>query len=92
MYLFSLSLLWKAFHNKDSDVMLDMIQALNPAKNYPFAEIHYVWFNTGIEYTATKEHLGLLEEKYGVTIEQKKAKRPFRWGARPGGNRLCQSR
>ena len=45
----------------DSDVMLDMIQALNPAKNYPFAEIHFVWFDTGIEYTPKKKHLTALE-------------------------------
>ena len=31
----------------DSDMMLDMIQALEPEQNYPNAEIHYVWFNTG---------------------------------------------
>ena len=69
----------------DSDVMLDMIQALNPAKNYPSAKIHYVWFNTGIEYTATKEHLGFLEEKYGVTIEQRKAKTPVPLGCKTWG-------
>lgn len=38
----------------DSDMMLDMLMALDPAKNYPFNEMHYVWFDTGIEYTATK--------------------------------------
>lgn len=69
----------------DSDVMLDMFQALNPAKNYPFAEIHYVWFNTGIEYTATKEHLDFLQEKYGVTIERKKAKTPVPLGCKTWG-------
>ena len=47
----------------DSDMMLDMIMALDPAKNYPDSEIHYVWFDTGIEYTATKQHLKDLEEK-----------------------------
>ena len=69
----------------DSDVMIDMIQALNPEKNYPFAEIHYVWFNTGIEYTATKEHLDFLQEKYGVTIERKKAKTPVPLGCKTWG-------
>lgn len=69
----------------DSDVMMDMIQALNPAKNYPFAAIHYVWFNTGIEYTATKEHLDFLQEKYGVTIERKKAKTPVPVGCKTWG-------
>ena len=47
----------------DSDMMLDMIRALEPEKNYPDAKLHYVWFNTGLEYTATKEHLSYLEEK-----------------------------
>lgn len=50
----------------DSDMMLDMLMELDPAKNYTFNEIHYVWFDTGIEYTATKQHLKDLEEKYGT--------------------------
>ena len=50
----------------DSDMMLDMIQALGPEQNYPNDEIHYVWFNTGIEYTATKRHLDYLEAKYSL--------------------------
>ena len=54
----------------DSDMMLDMLMALDPAKNYPNSEIHYVWFDTGIEYTATKQHLKALEEKYGIAIER----------------------
>lgn len=69
----------------DSDIMLDMIQALNPAKNYPFAEIHYVWFDTGIEYTATKQHLKDLEEKYGISIERRKAKTPVPVGCKTYG-------
>lgn len=60
----------------DSDMMLDMIMALDPGKNYPNSEIHYVWFDTGIEYTATKQHLKDLEEKYGITIERQRAKTP----------------
>ena len=60
----------------DSDMMLDMIMALDPAKNYPFNEMHYVWFDTGIEYTATKQHLKNLEEKYGITIERRRAETP----------------
>lgn len=69
----------------DSDVMLDMIQALNPEKNYPFAQIHFVWFDTGIEYTATKQHLKDLEEKYGITIERKRAKTPVPLGCKTWG-------
>ena len=33
----------------DSDVMLDMVRALEPEKNYPEAKLFYVWFNTGLE-------------------------------------------
>ena len=69
----------------DSDMMLDMILALEPEKNYPFDEIHYVWFDTGIEYTATKQHLRDLEEKYGITIERKKAKVPVPLGCKSCG-------
>ena len=69
----------------DSDMMLDMIMALDPAKNYPDSEIHYVWFDTGIEYTATKHQLKDLEEKYGITIERKKAKTPVPLGCKTWG-------
>ena len=30
----------------DSDMMLDMIRALEPEKNYPFDTIRYAWFDT----------------------------------------------
>ena len=69
----------------DSDVMLDMIMALDPGKNYPFNEIHYVWFDTGIEYAATKQHLKYLEEKYGIEIERKRAKTPVPLGCKTWG-------
>lgn len=69
----------------DSDVMLDMIQALEPEKNYPQDRIHYVWFDTGLEYTATKQHLKYLEEKYGITIERRKAKTPVPIGCKNYG-------
>lgn len=69
----------------DSDVMLDMVRALEPEKNYPEAKLFYVWFNTGLEYTATKQHLDQLEEKYGITIERKKAKTPVPKGCKDYG-------
>lgn len=76
----------------DSDMMLDMLMALDPAKNYPFNEMHYVWFDTGIEYTATKQHLKNLEEKYGITIERRRAKTLCLLGAKRGDSPSCQSR
>ena len=69
----------------DSDILLDMVMALNPAKNYPQNEIHYVWFDTGIEYTETKQHLKDLEEKYGITIERRRAKTPVPLGCKIWG-------
>lgn len=69
----------------DSDVMLDMIEALEPRKNYPRAAVHYVWFDTGLEYAATKRHLDALEAKYGITIERRKAKVPVPLGCKTCG-------
>jgi len=51
----------------DSDCMLDLcehVRRIEPIK------VTYAWFNTGLEYEATKRHLGYLEERYGVTIER----------------------
>jgi len=47
----------------DSDVMLDMLVRCG-AKD----KTDFVFFNTGLEYQATLEHLGYLEEKYGIRI------------------------
>ena len=69
----------------DSDVMLDMIEALEPKRNYPHATIHYAWFNTGMEYSATKSHLDDLEAKYGITIERRRAKMPVPVGCKTHG-------
>lgn len=69
----------------DSDVMLDMIQALDPLTNYPGSEIHYVWFDTGLEYSATKQHLDELESKYGIVIERRRAKVPVPLGCKTYG-------
>lgn len=40
-------------------------------------KIEYVWFDTGLEYQATKEHLKFLEEKYGIKIKPYKAIKPI---------------
>lgn len=55
----------------DSDVMVDMITRLDSEK-----KAHYVHFNTGLEYQATKDHLKFLEEKYGIEIQIVKASKP----------------
>lgn len=40
-------------------------------------KIQYVWFDTGLEYQATKEHLKYLEEKYDIEIKSYKAEKPI---------------
>lgn len=57
----------------DSDLVLDIIEKCKTEDN----DVHYVWFDTGLEYQATKDHLVYLEEKYGITIEREKAKKPI---------------
>lgn len=47
----------------DSDIVVDMLTKLDPEKR-----VKYVWFNTGLEYQATKDHLKELEAKYGIEI------------------------
>ena len=56
----------------DSDVMLDICTKCDKDN-----KIEYVWFNTGLEYQATKEHLKYLEKKYGIEIKSYKAIKPI---------------
>lgn len=55
----------------DSDVMIDLFERVAPKT------VKYVFFNTGLEYTATKEHLKYLKEKYDIEIEVINAKKPI---------------
>lgn len=57
---------------KDSDIMLDLLTKIDKQK-----KIKYVWFDTGIEYQATKDHLDYLEQKYGIKIYREKAIKPI---------------
>ena len=56
----------------DSDIVLDIIHNVDEEKN-----VRYFWIDTGLEYTATKEHLDYLENKYGIEIERVKACKPI---------------
>lgn len=56
----------------DSDIMLDICVRCDKDN-----KIEYVWFDTGLEYQATKEHLKYLEEKYGIEINPYKAIKPI---------------
>lgn len=64
----------------DSDVMLDLLTKVDRDK-----KIKYVFFDTGIEYEATKRHLEFLENKYGITIERVKAITPVPLGCKKYG-------
>lgn len=56
----------------DSDVMLDIIWRCDKDN-----KVEYVWFDTGLEYQATKDHLKYLEEKYDIKIKPYKAIKPI---------------
>lgn len=53
----------------DSDIIMDIVQRVkNDSQN-----IDYVFFDTGLEYEATKRHLDYLENRYSVPIKRVKA-------------------
>lgn len=53
----------------DSDIMIDLIE--NARKLVPsLPAVKYVFFNTGLEMKATRDHVKATEEKYGVEIEE----------------------
>lgn len=56
----------------DSDIMVDLIERVG----YSPGKVRYVWFDTGLEYAATKNHLSYLEHRYGISIDRRKAKKP----------------
>jgi 3'-phosphoadenosine 5'-phosphosulfate sulfotransferase (PAPS reductase)/FAD synthetase len=56
----------------DSDIILDLIYRVDLSK-----KVKYIWFNTGIEYQATKDHLDYLEEKYDIEIIRERAIKPI---------------
>ncbi len=55
----------------DSDIMLDIVYKCDKDN-----KVDYVWFDAGLEYQATKDHLKYLEEKYEITIIKKRPKVP----------------
>ena len=57
----------------DSDILIDLIeQARKIAPSLP--KVKYVFFNTGLEMQATKDHVKEVAEKYGVEIEEVRPK------------------
>lgn len=64
----------------DSDVMLDIVWKCDKDN-----KVDYVWFDTGLEYQATKDHLKYLEKKYDIKIIPYKAIKPIPLSCREYG-------
>ena len=56
----------------DSDIMIDLIE--NARKMVSLPAVKYVFFNTGLEMKATKDHVKATAEKYGVEIVEARPK------------------
>ena len=56
----------------DSDIIIDLCQKYDEAD-----KITYAFFDTGLEFKATKEHLEYLETKYNIKIERIRAIKPI---------------
>lgn len=56
----------------DSDIMLDLIERTRKAFNLP--PVKYVFFNTGLEMKATKDHVKKTAEKYNIEITEVRPK------------------
>lgn len=52
----------------DSDILIDVIERTRAVFNLP--PVKYVFFNTGLEMKATKDHVRATVGKYGVDIEE----------------------
>lgn len=56
----------------DSDIMIDVIEKTRTTFRLP--PVRYVFFNTGLEMKATKDHVKRTAEKYGVQIDEVRPK------------------
>lgn len=57
----------------DSDILLDLLETAREMFKLP--PIDYVFFNTGLEMKATKDHIKEVEKKYGITIREIRPKK-----------------
>lgn len=56
----------------DSDIMIDLIERTRESSDLP--PVKYVFFDTGLEMKATRNHVKATAEKYGVEIEARRPK------------------
>lgn len=57
----------------DSDILIDIIERVR--KIFSLPPVKYVFFNTGLEMKATKDHVMATAEKYGVEIRECRPKK-----------------
>lgn len=65
----------------DSDIMMDIFERIG----YPPGLVTYIWYDTGLEFEATKRHLDWLEEKYRVSIIRRRPVLPVAQAVRKYG-------
>lgn len=75
----------------DSDVLIDFVERIRRTRQEDI-NVSYVFFDTGMEFQATKEQLAFLEEKYGVTIYRQRAVVPVPLGVREYGQPFLAKR
>ena len=56
----------------DSDIIIDLVSKCDTYK-----VVEYFYFDTGLEYEATKEHIKYLQDKYNILITTLKPKTPI---------------
>lgn len=56
----------------DSDILIDVVERAREVFSLP--PVKYVFFNTGLEMKATKDHVKATAEKYGVEIQEVRPK------------------
>lgn len=59
----------------DSDILIDLIERSRQVFGDYLPKVKYVFFNTGLEMKATKEHVKEVAEKYNVEIEEVRPKK-----------------
>lgn len=52
----------------DSDILIDVIERVREIFDFP--PVRYVFFNTGLEMQATKDHVKAAAERYGLEITE----------------------
>ena len=65
----------------DSDIVIDLIERIG----HPRSEVRYVFYETGLEFDATRRHLKYLEDRYGVKIDRIRAVTPIPLGVKKYG-------